>query len=225
MLYNRHAKETLARQNKDYINRMTKYIPVRIKNIEQARSQFIGGEPAPPKFSVFPKHPVSSKSECNIQCQIEKIVEFELLPNNIDTNRGVINPFRKLTANAAQKHDLLNFHQIGSNLFENRIQAYILKEASVKVPMKQKRLQTFLTRKRTNKRRVASLEREMKQVQKCMRRKIAYAKKTGASLDVIGEQYIELPRALCDMDEMPRKGQKSLVTGFYRGRYENVIRI
>ena len=55
-------------------------------------------------------------------------------------------------------------------------------------------------------------QQEMKRVQKCMRRKIAHANKTGTIPNVIGEQYIEYPRALCDIDGLPVKGQKSLAT-------------
>ena len=69
---------------------------------------------------------------------------------------------------------------------------------------------------------VASLEREVKQMQKCMRKKIAYAYKNGTSADVMGEQFIEFPRALCNIDNLPVKGQKILVTGFYKGRYSNI---
>ena len=42
-----------------------------------------------------------------------------------------------------------------------------------------------------------------------MRQKIAYANKMGTP-DVIGEQYIEFPRAL----------QKSIATKFYQARYQ-----
>lgn len=62
----------------------------------------------------------------------------------------------------------------------------------------------------------------MKQIQKCMRRKIAYANKTGTCVDVIGEQYIELPRSLCDNDDMPTSGQKSIITDYYKGRYKDI---
>lgn len=53
-----------------------------------------------------------------------------------------------------------------------------------------------------------------------MRRKIAYAIKTGTNPDAIGEQYIDLPRALCDLDNLPTKGQKSMATHFYQARYK-----
>ena len=55
-----------------------------------------------------------------------------------------------------------------------------------------------------------------------MRRKIAYANKMGTKPDVIGEQYIELPRALCDVNGSPIKGQKSVATKFYLARYRDI---
>ena len=67
---------------------------------------------------------------------------------------------------------------------------------------------------------MASLQREHKRVQQCMRRKIAFAKKNGTMADVVGEQYIEFPRAICDLDGTPVKGQKSLVTNYYVARYK-----
>ena len=38
--------------------------------------------------------------------------------------------------------------------------------------------------------------------------------------DVVGEQYIEQPRALCNENSVPLKGQKSSVTKFYQSRYK-----
>ena len=52
----------------------------------------------------------------------------------LPVDRGLINPFRGLIANAAQSHDLLNFNKIGRENFELRIKAYVLKTPSVKVP-------------------------------------------------------------------------------------------
>ena len=51
--------------------------------------------------------------------------------------------------------------------------------------------------------------------------KIAYANNKGTSPDVIAEQYIELPRAICDTESAPIKEQKSTITKFYQTRYKN----
>ena len=62
-------------------------------------------------------------------------------------------------------------------------------------------------------------------MQKCIRRKIAYANAKGTIPDVVGEQYIEFPHAICDVNGIPNKGQKSLTTKFYEARYNQQCNI
>ena len=104
----------------------------------------------------------------------------------------------------------INFRAVGTDQFTTRVKAYVLKTPSVKVPMKRRRLLTFGYKRKPTRKKIASLQLEMKRVQKCMWRKISNALK-----------YIEVPRALCDIDESPVKGQKSLVMGFYRTHYKD----
>ena len=54
-----------------------------------------------------------------------------------------------------------------------------------------------------------------------MRKKIAYANQRGTLPEVMAEQYIELPRAICDVNAAPVKGQKSTATKLYEARYTN----
>ena len=54
-----------------------------------------------------------------------------------------------------------------------------------------------------------------------MRKKIAYANLRGTTPDVIAEQYIELPRAICDTEPAPIKGQESTITKCYHARYQS----
>lgn len=60
-------------------------------------------------------------------------------------------------------------------------------------------------------------------MQKCMRCKIAYANKMGTKPDVVGEQYIEFPRALCDVNGLPIKCQKSVATKFLSGKISEFV--
>ena len=118
-------------------------------------------------------------------------------------------------ARTAQRHDLLNFHTIGQTSFENIINVYILKVPSTIVPQKRKKLQTFSTTITKGSSKVTSLKQEMIRVQKCIRRKIAFANKIGKMPNVIGEQYIEQPRAICNEQSLPVKGQMSTINKFY----------
>lgn len=103
----------------------------------------------------------------------------QLQPHTIAENRGLINPFRGLVANATQSHNLLNFKKIGRETFELQVQAYVLKNSSIKVPQHLKRLQTFA--KPHKKGSPTGAEKSTKVY--------AHANKTGTNLDVIGQQY------------------------------------
>ena len=207
MLINKHVKQTIVRPSKDYINRITQYIPFRVKSIENLKDQLFADKA---DMATKKPHPImltpdrrTVKSEENIHIMIQKIKDIQLLPQTMSENRGLINPFRGLKANAAQSHDLLSFNKIGRENFELRIEAYVLKTPSVKVPQRRKKLQTFTTYKKGCKRPVNAAQQELKRVQKCMRRKIAHANKTGTNPDVIAQQYIEFPRAICTTDGLP----------------------
>lgn len=100
---------------------------------------------------------------------LQKLNDCEVFPHTLQENRGLINPFRGLAANAAQRLDLLNFNKIGRENFELRVKVYLLKTPSVKVPQHRKKLQTFTTQKKGSTRQVNAAQQELKRVQKCMR--------------------------------------------------------
>lgn len=54
-----------------------------------------------------------------------------------------------------------------------------------------------------------------------MRKELTIIQLLNQTLDVIGQQYIEFPRALCTTDGLPVKGQKSIATNFYQARYKD----
>ncbi len=228
MLINKDVKQAIVKPTINIINRIVNYIPHRVKTMDNFKTQIF----PPKKVSASKASPIMYKSEHNaikssknIACMLEKINEYELFPCHISENRGLINPFRHLTANVVQRHDLLNFNLLGREYFEQRIQAYYLKNPSVKVPQRRKKLQTFSSSKNKSKRRTNVAQQELKKVQKCMRRKIAYANKIGKNPDIIGQQYIEYPRAICTTDGLPVKGQKSIATNFFQARYKNTTLI
>ena len=157
MLINKHVKQAVVRPTKDYINRIARYIPLRIKHIEHLKRELFGErceQGTSTTRIMFTADPSVIKRETNIQAQLDKLEEGKLLPLEITHNRGVVNSFRDLVANDAQRHDLLNFHQIGREIFETRIKAYILKTPSVKVPQRRKKLQTFGTKSKVTKQKV-----------------------------------------------------------------------
>ncbi len=67
---------------------------------------------------------------------------------------------------------------------------YILKNLSVRVPQRRKILQTFCISKKSATKPYNVAQQELKTVQKCMRKKIAYANKNGSNPDVVGQNGI-----------------------------------
>ena len=56
-----------------------------------------------------------------------------------------------------------------------------------------------------------------------MRMKLAWNAKLGVVTHPSGEQYIELPRAICNRSGIPNKGQKSYTTKWLENRYKNLV--
>ena len=131
------------------------YIPLRIKYLDHLKKELFkdkGSQAAEKKSQLCLQLMV--KIEANIQAQLNKLEKVKLLPLEIIDNRGLVNPCRGLVANDAQRHDLLNFHQIGTEMFETRIKAYVLNIPSIKVPQRRKRLQTFSTKSKATKQKI-----------------------------------------------------------------------
>ena len=113
-------------------------------------------------------NPEDFKSEQNILSMISCIENSSLLKPTLK-NRGLINPFSHKIATAQQANDLLNFRHLGKKEFLNRISFYILKDPSVKVPLRKQKLQTFTSKKTC--RQVSKLERDRNLILTCFRRK------------------------------------------------------
>ncbi len=87
------------------------------------------------------------------------------------------------------------------------IKYFILKEPSAKVPSRFCKVLTFSSSK-TIQRKTKAIERDRKVVNKCIRRTVAWSSRVGGIAHEPGEQFLELPRALCDSNGVPNKGQK-----------------
>lgn len=83
MLINKHVKQAIVRPSEDYIHRLAKYIPTRIKSIEHLRKEIFGVQsnydPSPQKpTNLLSPPPDELKSEANIKSQMKKIDEVAL---------------------------------------------------------------------------------------------------------------------------------------------------
>ena len=144
-----------------------------------------------------------------------QVLELSLANAHLRTIGGV-------WATPEQEHDLLCFREIGKESIRMYVEYFIVGTCSTKVPLRLKRLQTFASRKKSDKK-IKLREKEHKLVSKCMRRQLAWSAHTQCIQQHRGEQYLELPRALCTHDALPHKGQKSYATKFLEARYCDLI--
>jgi hypothetical protein len=67
------------------------------------------------------------------------------------------------------------------------------------------------------------LDKEKKLIGKCLRKAFVWNTKFGSSSQQVGQQYIELPRAISDPNGNLHKGQKSYTTKWLENRYKDLI--
>ena len=65
--------------------------------------------------------------------------------------------------------------------------------------------------------------KERKIVQRCIRRAFAWNARVEVDQQKIGQQYLELPRAICDPIGNPNKRQKSYTTKWLEKRYTSIV--
>ena len=222
MCINKDCKTSIVRPTPDYISRVANYIPLRTKCLQNLRNQIFPEEndhkadTTPTSFLTTNAN--DRKTATNVRAQISAIKSAGLL-KIVESNRGLINPFSKKKATHEQEHDLSSFRDIGTAEFEKYISYYVLRQASIPLRRRKRRLATFSQRK-PSKRQMSQLERDRKLVQKCLHKKLKWCKQTKKPVETLAEQYIPLPLAIASSDGSPLKGQKSYSTKAIETRYK-----
>ena len=218
MCVNKDMKAAIVRPTKAYLQKTSLFLRYRIAAYKALIKQVYPppGDIKEPEDTLLCK--IKHRNE-NVSAMMKCIQEFNLLPPNIPSNRGLINVFSGTVATPEQRHDLLNFRTIGYNQMILYIKQRILKVPSTSAPVRQQRLLTFSTNQK-KKKRLNHKERESKQMTKCLRQRLAWCNRTGQSYDPTTEQYSVYPRAICDETGNPNKGTKASWTDKLRKRYE-----
>ena len=226
MLVNKDLKTTIVRPTKEYLDRMLYYYPVRsmIQKAVKREVLLSDGNTQGSKVCVFDRSPNSIRKEENVQCMMTKIDTSNSLALHASSGQ----PSRCLTAISGQEAspeqqvDLLGFWEVGSFRLDNQIKFFVLRHPSTQAPRRKATLLTFAsTRKQTKK--MKRLDKEKKIIGKCLRRAFAWNAKYGSSQQHVGQQYLELPRAISDPSGNPHKGQKSYTTKRLEKRYKDLI--
>ena len=108
-------------------------------------------------------------------------------------------------ATTLQSEDLLHFREYGERDYLNYVRSRILQESvSSDAPVRKRKLRTMADSK-TAKKAVSTKDKELKQVTKCLKRRLAWCNSTGQQYNPNTEQYSLLPRAICDYNGLPNK--------------------
>ena len=193
------------------------YFPVRSVLCKQLVQQISPPTVSEKEVTIFDSTPHALRYEENIVSMLSKLGESHAL-DHVHENRALIG-MDGTVATPEQHRDLMSFRDIGQQYSEAYVKYYIFRES---VPLRKRRLQVFGTEKRSKKQ-VKQKEREQKLVSHCLRRQLAWSAQTGSVLKHQGEQYLELPRAICTPHGVPHKGQKSYATKYLEKRYCNLI--
>ena len=105
MEINKQCKQVIVCPTKEYINRIAKYIPHRIKQIQYFASQIFPESHETQKIlPMFSGDAYAVKREGNVKQIMQKIEEAKLLPlpSASSVNRGLINTFRNTLPTNAQ---------------------------------------------------------------------------------------------------------------------------
>ena len=221
MCVNKDLKMAMSRPSISYLQKYSLFLNYRISAHKSLLCQVYPrlNHYAPPLFSFFTDVAEIKGREDNIASMPSEIEKKCLFPTACPSeNNGLANKFCGIEATEAQAHDLLNFRVIGHNDLESYINYYILKNPSTPAPVRKNKLLTMASKK-TSKRTVSLKEKEFKQVNQCLRQRLAWCNRTGSTYNTSMEQYSPHPRAICDENGLPLKGSKSVWKDKLKKRY------
>lgn len=212
MCINKDMKAAVVRPTKAYLQKTTLFFNYRIlayKNFIQQLFPERTDQEMPAARALLDKTTAGKNKEENIQTMSSEIAKYHLLPPQVATNRGLVNTFTGQKALPEQSTDLLSFRQVGTQAFEQYVTHRLLNLPSpINALVRRRKLLTMAPLKK-NKKRVSQKEKELRQVAKCLRRRLAWCNQTKLPFDTTHEQYSVFPRALANEEGNPHKAAKS----------------
>ena len=155
-------------------------------------------------MSIFDATLHAAHCEDSVEGMKAKLGDSQVLAA-AQNNRGLL-ALDGTVATPEQHKDLVAFRNIGKEYHEAYIKYYILRDPSARVPLRLRCLLTFWAQKRSQ-RKINLKERVQKLISRCIRQQLAWSAQTQCVEQHMGEQYLELPHAICT----PRKACSSLI--------------
>ena len=203
------------------MNRLSLYLGHRAKLLHNIKHELDSPkdtlpEPTMNMIDLQDKSAEAMKSFHNIQEMISKVSSGGLLPDQSDITQ-LRNPFTGKLAIPEQQQDMLNFRKTGQQEYEVYIEYCYLKVSSVEQQMRRRKVNTFSDQKAS--RQLTDTERDKKTVSMC-HKKCLHAIAQGFTCPSRCEQYLKFPRAICNSDGTPYKGEKKIAREFLKRRYQ-----
>ncbi len=191
MCVNKDLKMAIAHPTKAYLQKTSLFLRYRISAHKNLLFQLFPHMNDGQKmlFTISSNTSEIKQREDNIVQMIKEIQSKALLPSAVSTNRGLVNIFSGVQATREQAFDLLSFREIGSNELSNYINHYILNTPSTDAPIRRNKLLTMASPKSVSKLLMNQKQKELKQVNKCLRQRLAWCNRTGQTYDTTKEQY------------------------------------
>ena len=161
MCINKDMKYAVVRPSKEYLQKTSLFLRLRIAAYKNLLSQLLPAAPnALDNYGIYSDKPELNRAEQNIKSMMDTIEDRKLFQTSPHSNRGLINVFTGRKATLEQAHDLLHFRNIGIERFHQYIKFHILKHPSSNAPKRKQRLLTMAAPKSESKKRFGQRERD-----------------------------------------------------------------
>ncbi|KAJ8047412.1 hypothetical protein HOLleu_06401 [Holothuria leucospilota] len=215
MAINKEVKMAMNATDIEGLSRLVHYLPYRSRVVKNISSQVYN----PNSHSEYNDNAAMSKEvEVNVRSYLIKLSQSIILFNTASQSPLLSHIFSNEVASEHVTNDLLNFYCTGEQDFQSYVKSFILGDtSSVRLTRHKRNLHTFTKKKATKQKKQQELKDHKLQIA-CLRKQIAWSQSN--SVPVPGfAQFMPLPRAICDCNGIPYKGNKAVSSSFFQARY------
>ncbi|CAG2204296.1 unnamed protein product [Mytilus edulis] len=221
MEINLKVKNALNSFSQSSLANLTFYLPYRAKTLHNLKSelQLEREEGLYQREGTMSYVKNAEKTVCEYMSNLETSSLFD-----INCNEHLHHIFTRTETDHEQTDSLINYRKYGEEDMANYLKCFLFRtyETAGKPPSrKEEILKTFAPIKIT----IHKQKKEIKDqntVISCLRKKIAFSKHSGNAVKDL-DQFLQLPRALCDAEGIPEKGQKATAANVFKNIYSDAF--
>ncbi|VDH93405.1 Hypothetical predicted protein [Mytilus galloprovincialis] len=221
MEINLKSKNALNSFSQSSLANLTFYLPYRAKTLHNLKSelQLEREEGLYQREGTMSYVKNAEKTVCEYMSNLETSSLFD-----INCNEHLHHIFTRTETDHEQTDSLINYRKYGEEDMANYLKCFLFRtyETAGKPPSRKRRnLKTFAPIKIT----IHKQKKEIKDqntVISCLRKEIAFSKHSGNAVKDL-DQFLQLPRALCDAEGIPEKGQKATAANVFKNIYSDAF--